>query len=790
MIQLKILLMTFLMSSLLSCNSEVDVDLYAKDAASSGVNDVQVVTDVAPLVSNGTPSNGSENAESIITLDYTDTDKASSCSVTNLSNISITSACSCDGAGVCTVGVTGSLNYAGAVSFDYTVSVNNVISNTASINYTIDATILICPTGFVVVDGNGVLGTADFCVMKYEAKCAVPPCNNTTDIPVSQATGTPWVSIRADESEAVGSGAQARCEAMSEGGFSGTFSLISNPEWMTIARDIENTASNWSSNIIGTGHIPRGHSDNSPGNALAVTDTNDPYSDTGNNSGEVAGSGWEQKRTHTLSNGSEVWDFAGNVWERTDWDATAAGFTLGPNDESNGWKEFSTAQTGSLLDDDFLPDGAYTSANSFGQWHGGPWGAALRGGAWSIGSDGGVFALRLSYAPSLFSTLFGFRCSYRPQQAPTAKPITSANANENTEVLVTLNYADVNGDQATSCSVSSLTNVTETTSCSCSAGVCTVGVTGITNYSGPASFNYTVTDDDGTSNIASASFSISANILCPTGFVEVNGNGILGTADFCVMKYEAKCDAAGACDDIDTTSLPVSQATTTPWVNIRADESAGGGTPGSGAQARCEAMSEGGFTGTFSLISNPEWMTIARDIENTASNWSSNTIGTGHIPRGHTDSSPFAALAVTDTNDPYSDTLDSSGDTPGSGWEQKRTHILSNGSELWDIGGNVWEWIDWDSSVADFTLGPTDEATSYKEFSTAQTGSLVDDDFLPDGAYTSANSFGQWYGGAGGAAVRSGAWLNGSVDGVYALYLFYGPTSSLPYVGFRCSYRP
>jgi hypothetical protein len=414
MTQLKVLAVIFLTCSLLACNSEIDVDLLEKDAASSGPNDVQVVTDIAPLVSNGVPSNGSENTESIITLDYTDTDEASSCSVTNLSNISITSACSCDGVGVCTVGATGLLNYTGAVSFDYTVTVNSIISNTASISYTIDSASLGCPTGFVAVDGNGVLGTADFCVMKYEAKCTTPPCNNTTDIPVSQAAGLPWYNIRADESEAAGSGAQARCEAMSESGFNGTFSLISNPEWMTIARDIENTPSNWSSGIVGTGHIPKGHSDGSPiFTLLAVTDTNDPYNGTLNNSGEIAGMGWEQKRTHTLSNGSEIWDLAGNVSEWTDWDATVAGFTLGPTDEVIGGKELSVAQTGSLLNDDFLPDGAYTTANSFGLWAGGTGGAANRGGSF-VDLNGGLYSLLLNDTPTIFVVYIGFRCSYRP----------------------------------------------------------------------------------------------------------------------------------------------------------------------------------------------------------------------------------------------------------------------------------------------------------------------------------------------------------------------------------------
>jgi hypothetical protein len=784
MSQLKALAMIFLMSSLLSCNSEIDVDLYAKDAASSVPNNIVLVSDNAPVALGGTPPiRGLEDTEFTINLIYTDedNDKASSCSVVNLANITVSTACSCDGVGVCSVGFIGTQNFNGVASFDFTVTANDVISNTASINYSIDSASITCPTGFEPVDGNGILGTFDFCVMKYEAKCSMPPCDNTTDIPISQAAGTPWVSIRADESAGVGSGAQARCEAMSEGGFSGTFSLISNPEWMTIARDIENTASNWSSGIVGTGQIPRGHSDSSPSSALAITDVNDPYIGTGNNSGEAPGSGWEQKRTHALSNGSEIWDFAGNVYSWVDWDASSVGFDLGPVDETAALYEFPGAHVGSLTNEDYKPENlTYTSVHGMGRWYGGSGGATLRGGFWSEGLFAGAFSLIL-FRDTLGSLAFtGFRCSYRPQQAPIAKAITSANANENTESLVTLKYGDLNGDQATSCSVLSLTNVTETTSCSCSAGTCTVGVTGITNYSGPASFNYTVTDDDGTSNIAIASFSISANILCPTGFVEVNGNGILGTADFCVMKYEAKCDGAGACNDTDTTSLPISQATNTPWVSIRADESAGGGTPGSGAQARCEAMSEGGFTGSFSLISNPEWMTIARDAENQDANWSQGVVGSGCLFRGNTGTND--ACGYNGANPVFG--ADGTRDA-------KSKLVLSNGSEIWDLAGNVYSWVDWDSSLPGFSLGPVDESLVLYEFPDAHVGSLTNEDYKPENlTYTSIQGMGQWIGGAGGAAARGGNWSLGAFCGVFSLRLSVDAANTASSRGFRCSYRP
>ena len=374
--------------------------------------------------------------------------------------------------------------------------------------------------------------------------------------------------------------------------------------------------------------------------------------------------------------------------------------------------------------------------------------------------------------------------------APSAQNLTPSNGTEDTEKIITLSYTDADSDLATACSIDTLSNITETTSCSCSGGVCSAGVTGTSGYYGAASFNYTVTANTAVSNSIAVNFTIdSVTISCPTGFVAVDGNGVLGTNDFCVMKYEAKCDGVGACDQNDITSLPESIAAGTPWVSIRADESAPTGA-GTGAQARCEAMSEGGFTGTFSLISNPEWMTIARDIENTASNWSGASVGSGMIPRGHSDNSPSSALAVTDVNDPYIGTGNNSGEAAGSGWEQKRTHTLSNGSEIWDLSGNVYEWTDWDAGSAGFTLGPIDEATGWKELSVAQTGSLLNDDFLPNGAYTSTNSFGQWYGGSGGAALRGGYWYNGALAGAFALGLVSDPSFSNSSVGFRCSYRP
>lgn len=66
-------------------------------------------------------------------------------------------------------------------------------------------------------------------------------------------------------------------------------------------------------------------------------------------------------------------------------------------------------------------------------------------------------------------------------------------ANEPTNDTVTLNYTDAESDLATSCAVTTTYKVYVSTDCSCTLGVCTVGITGLGHETGAGYFDYTVT---------------------------------------------------------------------------------------------------------------------------------------------------------------------------------------------------------------------------------------------------------------------------------------------------------
>lgn len=236
---------------------------------------------------------------------------------------------------------------------------------------------LSCPDGFVEVPGSGTYNTNSFCLMKYEAK-------NVGGTPVSQPSGAPWVSI--SQTSAITASRDA-CKGCS---------LITEAQWMTVAMNALSVASNWSGGQVGSGTFPRGNSNG----ASALEATSDL---TGIN-----------KRALRLTNGEEVWDLAGNVYEWTQ--GTITGAQPGVSGQTAYvWTDYTNAglQWGGLAIDSQPTGTKYARSVGVGGLYSNPGDASvrafLRGGAWSNGSSAGVLTLNLYYSPAGTYTGIGFR---------------------------------------------------------------------------------------------------------------------------------------------------------------------------------------------------------------------------------------------------------------------------------------------------------------------------------------------------------------------------------------------
>jgi formylglycine-generating enzyme required for sulfatase activity len=239
---------------------------------------------------------------------------------------------------------------------------------------------------------SNLYGKTYFYVAKWEMK-------NVGGVATSQANLTPWVNITQID-------AIAACSAA--GGH-----LITNNEWMAIAREAEAQPANWTGGAVGSGMLKRGN--------VGITD-----SASYNGSDPEFGTGRDTKAQLVLSNGETIWDLSGNVWEWTNDVISCAGaactvaempFDSTPASE---WIEFTAINTyGQLSYDKIRPSNSawnsnygsgrlYTDADAAspsGNVH-----AFLRGGNWADGATAGAFTLSLGSAPGNSNTSFGFRC--------------------------------------------------------------------------------------------------------------------------------------------------------------------------------------------------------------------------------------------------------------------------------------------------------------------------------------------------------------------------------------------
>lgn len=310
---------------------------------------------------------------------------------------------------------------------------------------------------------------------------------------------------------------------------------------------------------------------------------------------------------------------------------------------------------------------------------------------------------------------------------------------------------------------------------------------------GTPAFSVEATSTNGPESKSSGLVNFSSTATtCPVGYVGVPASNIngLGNAsasnghanwwldtslDFCVMKYPAKNN--------NGSTFATSTVNGVPWGSL--SRGADDNVLGSALKA-CKDAGSG-----YRLISNTQWQTVARNAEGVPANWSGNSVGAGAFVRGHSDGVPQRVLENALDTDPYFDTGNSAAEPVGSGWEQKRTHILSNGSVVWDFGGNVSQWVSDDAST--LGINPAIDQNFYEYTNTARfptTGGGVNRLlFGPSGAFTSAANIGQMLGGSGGVVARAG-WYDMSITGIFGADLRHNPTYNYQLIGFRCVYLP
>jgi hypothetical protein len=308
------------------------------------------------------------------------------------------------------------------------------------------------------------------------------------------------------------------------------------------------------------------------------------------------------------------------------------------------------------------------------------------------------------------------------------------------------------------------------------------------------------------------------SIECPVGFIPIPFDTFSGTyTDFCVSKYEMKIHGLEDGNiDYDSSLVAESRPAGTPWRNLTQLQ----------AKAECMALGTG-----YDLISNAEWMTIARSIERNRANWNDNTthpygLTNAVLNIGHTcrkgimgrdcrmDEYAWSGEALPssfdDTEGLFGYILGEWGEESlpvlnVNGWNlYRRTHYLDNGEIIWDFSGNVWEWIDWYLPLASDRAridGVIDN--EYLEVNRAEpiSSMMIEKDYksvnhsMRDSI--NANCLGRYHPTAvdwiAGVAMRGGNFMHGRYNnGIYALGMGYGPDPDHIdcRVGFRCVYRP
>lgn len=254
---------------------------------------------------------------------------------------------------------------------------------------------------------------------------------------------------------------------------------------------------------------------------------------------------------------------------------------------------------------------------------------------------------------------------------------------------------------------------------------------------------------------------------CPSGYVGVPALLPYTPRFFCVSKYEMKKDPDG--------STPVAAPAGNLWVSVTR----------AAARSACQGLGV-----NYDLVSNEQWQAIVRNIAGVASNWSSGVVASGALSNGHSDNTPNTQLdAVADDNDACSGT----GDSPCSStvWHaQRRTHKLSNGNVIWDLGGNLAEWVTNDNTVKYATDSFVSQIISGDRKQIAYGAATNTICATPAVSPYCGMGKGLFSGGHTGSMSRGGTFSIGTDAGIFTTDTRDQPANYWTDTGFRCVYVP
>ena len=319
---------------------------------------------------------------------------------------------------------------------------------------------------------------------------------------------------------------------------------------------------------------------------------------------------------------------------------------------------------------------------------------------------------------------------------------------------------------------------------------------------------------------------LSNSIICPSGYIKAPADASVGVNnDFCVMKYEAKAwndvDTDGVVDagEIDAdgcneggcttdnwgiaTHKPISNEEGHPWRNINITNAWNECDSLNSESGRANIDADNNLDGSYALISNPEWMAIARNIELVSTNWTDGVVSSGAggcLKRGNVS----GANPCTGGDSGYNGVgVDSGAGRADNGTAQL---VLNNGEVIWDFSGNLHEWVDWDMTSTLKTITPAQKFFDisegiqwpWREFANITENIANGDEMEPstwqanDPSLLMANGIGGYAAGtssSGGAANRGGNYAIDELSGIYALDISRNTSASVPSLGFRCVFR-